>query len=71
MRSPQPEYEINSRVLLNPYIGVKSDDGWKITAWAKNVTNKFYITNALFVYDNDVRYTGRPREFGLTVGRSF
>jgi iron complex outermembrane receptor protein len=65
------EYEINSRVLLDLTAGLKSDTNWKFTVWGKNVTNKYYWTNATLVYDNDVRYAGRPAEFGFSIGHQF
>jgi iron complex outermembrane receptor protein len=65
------EYEINSRVLLDLTAGIKSDTYWKFTVWGKNVTNKYYWTNATLVYDNDVRYAGRPAEYGFSIGKQF
>jgi iron complex outermembrane receptor protein len=65
------EYEINSRVLLDLTAGIKSDTNWKFTIWGKNVTNKYYWTNATLVYDNDVRYAGRPAEYGFSIGKQF
>jgi iron complex outermembrane recepter protein len=65
------QYEINSRVLLDLYAGLKSSDGWKFTVWGKNVTNKYYLTNAILVFDNDVRYAGRPAEFGFSAAYRF
>jgi iron complex outermembrane recepter protein len=65
------QYEINSRVLLDLYAGLKSSNGWKFTVWGKNVTNKYYLTNAILVFDNDVRYAGRPAEFGVSAAYRF
>jgi outer membrane receptor protein involved in Fe transport len=67
----QSQYEIDSRVLLDLYAGLKSSSGWKFTVWGKNVTNKYYWTNAILVYDSQVKYAGRPAEFGISAGYRF
>jgi outer membrane receptor protein involved in Fe transport len=48
--------------------GIESaDDKWKVTLWGTNVTDKYYWTNALRVYDTVVRYSGRPAEYGISI----
>jgi outer membrane receptor protein involved in Fe transport len=50
--------------------GIESaDDKWKVTLWGNNVTDKYYWTNALRVYDTVVRYSGRPAEYGISINR--
>jgi iron complex outermembrane receptor protein len=61
-------YRINARGLTNLRMGVASDDGhWVATIWGKNVTNKYYWTSAIQAYDTNVRYAGRPAEYGISV----
>ena len=67
----QNVYRINGRTLLDLTAALKSNDGWKVTVWGKNVTNKYYWTNAILGFDTNVRYVGRPAEYGMTVGYSF
>ena len=58
---------IGSRATLDLRAGYESaDDRWKVTLWGTNVTDKYYWTNALRVYDTVVRYSGRPAEFGIS-----
>ncbi|MFD2580762.1 TonB-dependent receptor [Novosphingobium colocasiae] len=64
-------YRINGRTLLDLTAAMISKDGWKISVWGKNVTNKYYWTNAILSFDTNVRYTGRPAEYGMTVGYQF
>lgn len=64
-------YRVNGRTLLDLQAAMISDDGWKVTVWGKNVTNKYYWTNSILSFDTNVRYVGRPAEYGVTVGYEF
>lgn len=62
-------FVIKSRALVNGNIGIHSaDDHWRLTFWGKNIFNKYYWSNAIQAYDSVVRYSGRPAEYGVTVG---
>ncbi|MBB6124354.1 outer membrane receptor protein involved in Fe transport [Sphingobium subterraneum] len=64
--------EIKPYTLLDLRAGIKSEvDGWRVQAWAKNVTNTYYWTNVTRSYDTILRYTGRPATYGITVGVEF
>ena len=64
--------KIDSYALLDLRAGVESPDGtWRVQAWAKNVTNKYYWTNVVHTFDTIIRYTGRPATYGLTIGYRF
>ncbi len=67
----QHVYRLNGRALLDLSAGLISEDGWKVTVWGKNVTNKYYWTNATLSFDTNVRYVGRPAEYGVSVGYEF
>jgi iron complex outermembrane receptor protein len=43
------------------------DQGWQFAVWGRNVTNKYYWTNVVNVYDTSVRYTGQPATYGATI----
>lgn len=59
---------IDPYTLLDLRAGVKSEDGkWRLQVWGKNVTDKFYYTNTLHAFDTDVRFTGRPATYGITL----
>jgi outer membrane receptor protein involved in Fe transport len=48
-----------------------SDNRWNVTFWGKNVTDKYYWTQAFHVYDTTVRYTGMPATYGVTFAYRF
>jgi outer membrane receptor protein involved in Fe transport len=59
---------IDAHATVDLRAGVASaDDKWKVTLWGTNVTDKYYWTNALRVYDTVVRYSGRPAEYGISI----
>ena len=59
---------IKSYALLDLRIGLETQDQkWRLQLWGKNVTNEYYWTNAIVVYDTQVRYAGMPATFGVTV----
>ncbi|GGY90291.1 TonB-dependent receptor [Novosphingobium colocasiae] len=65
-------YKIKAYTLVNGNIGVKSADGtWTASVWGKNIFNKYYWSNATQAYDTFVRYTGRPAEYGVSLGFNF
>lgn len=69
--SPQGRRDtlIDGYATLDLRAGVgATDDSWKLTVWGRNVTNKYYWTNRLRNFDTIVQYTGRPAEYGVTLG---
>lgn len=62
-----PEFAVPSFVTFDLRVGVESSMGWAATAWIRNVSNKFYWTEAHFAGEGYERTTGLPRNFGLTV----
>ena len=40
---------------------------WRAQIWGKNVTDRYYWTNAIVVYDQQVRYAGQPATYGITL----
>jgi iron complex outermembrane recepter protein len=64
--------EIPSYGLLDLRAGIGSADGrWNVQLFGKNVTNKYYWTQAVHVYDTTVRYPGLPATYGITVAFRF
>jgi iron complex outermembrane receptor protein len=60
---------IKSYTLLDVRAGLETkDQKWRVQLWGKNVTNQYYWTNAIVVYDTQVRYAGMPATFGVTLG---
>lgn len=67
-----PTFSMPSYGVLDLRAGFETDDGlWKVMAWGKNVTNKYYITNVQLAYDAVVRFTGRPVTYGISISRQF
>ncbi|WP_157801318.1 TonB-dependent receptor [Sphingobium sp. LB126] len=63
---------INGYATLDLRAGVQApDERWKLSVWGRNVTNRHYWTNSLRAFDTIVRYTGRPSEYGVTLGYKF
>ena len=61
---------IDAYATVDLRAGIESaDDKWKVMLWGTNVTDKYYWTNALRVYDTVVRYSGRPAEYGVSISR--
>lgn len=69
---PSSLYKINSYSLVDANIGIHAaDNSWRVTVWGKNVFNKYYWTNDIQAYDDVVRYTGLPANYGVTAGFKF
>lgn len=67
-----PTYRIDSYALVGISAGfARQDDRWRVTAWARNLTNTFYATNVFKNVDVDIRLNGLPRTYGVTVAGRF
>ncbi|MGE0115271.1 MAG: TonB-dependent receptor [Steroidobacteraceae bacterium] len=69
------EYEIlgvNAYTLLDLRAGVaSSSDKWRLTLWGRNVTNKYYWSNAYKIADITSRFTGMPATYGASISVRF
>lgn len=62
-------YTINKYGLLDLRAGIGRPDGsWRVSVWGKNVTGKVYSSNTFSGNDELLRYAGRPRTYGVTIG---
>ena len=61
---------INERLLIDLRAGVETEN-WRVWAWARNVTDKYYWNQVAHVNDVLLRYTGMPRTLGLSVSYRF
>ncbi len=60
--------KLNAYALLNLRAGIATTDGkYRLTLFGNNVTDRYYYTNAPLIYDTQVRYTGRPATYGVTL----
>lgn len=62
---------IDPYTLIDLRAGVILRNGTKITIWGRNVTNKYYWTNATYILDYFARYTGAPATYGASVSLRF
>ncbi len=67
-----PVSRIDPYTLLDLHLALAQNGGpWKVALWGKNVTNKYYWTNTVAVYDATVRYAGEPATYGATMSYRF
>lgn len=65
-------FDIKGYALIDLRAGISSpDDSWEVYAFGRNITNKYYWTNVLDNVSSIVRYTGRPRTYGIGVRYDF
>lgn len=59
---------IDGYTLLDLRAGIGSaDESWKLSVWGRNVTDKYYWTNAYKISDVSARFAGMPATYGATV----
>ncbi|WP_317928430.1 TonB-dependent receptor [Halioxenophilus sp. WMMB6] len=64
-------YVIESYSLVDARIGYRGQNGVSVSAWAKNLTDEFYVTNSVLYNEVSYQLTGLPRTYGLTVSYKF
>ncbi|HBK16445.1 MAG TPA: TonB-dependent receptor [Erythrobacter sp.] len=75
--APAPLYpyslvEISGYALVDTQIGIAASDGqWRAALWVKNITNKYYWTDAFRQIDNTSRHVGEPRTYGVRFNYKF
>lgn len=64
-----PTFDIGAYTLVDVRAGVSTaDDKWRLSAFAKNLTNAFYATLVSQPGpDAAIRVTGQPRTYGVTL----
>ena len=61
---------INERLLIDLRAGVETEN-WRVWAWARNVTDKYYWNQVAHVNDVLLRYAGMPRTYGVSASYRF
>lgn len=65
-------FDIDAYALIDLRAGIASeDDSWRVYAWGRNITNKYYWTNVLDNVSSIVRYTGMPATYGIGASYNF
>lgn len=66
------EFEIPSYTTLDLRAGVRSSDGkWQLSAYGRNVLDRYYLTSITTYLDTRIRFTGMPATYGIAVKRKF
>lgn len=66
-----PLYKIDPYAVVNGSIGLKSEDGWSVSIWGKNLFDKYYWSAVASNANVVVRFPNPPRTFGATLGFDF
>ena len=76
--TPSEELTANGGLTIDDYVLIDlraglnlADKRYKVTAFVRNLTNEYYWTNATRITDTTVRFSGRPRTYGLSISASF
>ncbi|WP_309612087.1 TonB-dependent receptor domain-containing protein [Sphingomonas sp.] len=62
-------FRTNSFATVDVRFGYEgADQRWSISAFGKNILNKYYWTNVVTASDFSARYAGPPATYGVTIG---
>jgi outer membrane receptor protein involved in Fe transport len=69
---PAPDFEIAGYATVDARLGLSSrDDRWKASLYARNLTNKSYVTAVSTFIDTLIRYRGKPAVYGISIGYKY
>ena len=64
-------YKVKAYDTVNASLGLKSESGWSVSLWAKNLFNSYYWSAVASNANVVVRFPNPPRTYGLTLGFDF
>ncbi|HWW55622.1 MAG TPA: TonB-dependent receptor [Sphingopyxis sp.] len=64
-------YKVDAYGTVNASLGVRSESGWSVSLWAKNLFDKYYWSAVASNANVVVRFPNPPRTYGLTLGFDF
>jgi outer membrane receptor protein involved in Fe transport len=65
-------YCIKGYATVDVRVGFEADGGrWSVSAFGKNIFNKYYWTNVISSYEAAARAAGMPATYGVTFGVKF
>ncbi|WP_374525873.1 TonB-dependent receptor [Sphingopyxis sp.] len=64
-------YKVKAYGTVNASLGLKSESGWSVSLWAKNLFNSYYWSAVASNANVVVRFPNAPRTYGLTLGFDF
>lgn len=59
-------FAMPSYTLVDARLGLISDNGWRLSIYARNLTDEYYWNSVASSGDGAVRFTGEPRTFGAS-----
>lgn len=63
-----PRWDINPYTLFDAQLGIADSDGrWRVWAFGKNITGKYYWNNVIKTSDMVLRMPGMPATYGLSA----
>lgn len=63
---------VDAYTLVDGQLGIADGGGrWRVTAFARNLLNRYYFTDAFRQIDNVARHVGEPCTYGLRVNYNF
>lgn len=65
------DFFMPSYTLLDARVGVTSVNGWRLSIYGRNLTNKYYWNSVASAGDGAVRFTGEPRTYGMNFSYRF
>ena len=67
-----PLYDIDSYGTLNGSVAIYDIDGkWELSLWGQNLTDEYYWHQVASNANVVLRFAGKPRTFGLSLGYKF
>lgn len=65
-------WDIDAYTLFDAQLGIADHDGrWRVWAFGKNITGKYYWTNVIKTSDMVLRFPGMPATYGLSASFKF
>ena len=64
-------YTVKEYAVVNGSLGLRSESGWSVAIWAKNLFNNYYWSAVTSNANVVVRFPNMPRTFGATLGFDF
>jgi iron complex outermembrane receptor protein len=65
-------YRIDSYFTVDAQLGVSSaNNRYRVSLWAKNLTNEYYFNNSVIAADAVARYVAMPRTYGVALSLKF
>lgn len=69
---PADDFEIKGYATVDARLGIGSEnDRWRASLYARNLTNKSYVTAVSTFLDTLIRYRGKPATYGVSLSYKY